>query len=360
MATKTFDGFDHYNQLADVLQRSGWLQWQTPGGNVTASLVTGRNGRGKALSITCILDTSRLPIFPFRGVFADRNAEFFDGLCVRIPAGNSAIVAFGDSIGGNTQVTVVFDKTNYTVAAYRGQFGWSGASGGVFLGVSANNIWDGGVDNFFEFHLKVASSGGIIEVLGPDGTLLSLTGQNTQNTANAWADIMDLYANTTIIIDDFYYNDTTTGAGLVPANSYLGDSSTVTLPPIGNDAVTWTPFALSNWNEVSELAMDSDTSYNFTSTVGNEDRFNFQAITAALSTVYAVQVTGAYRKDDGGTRTIQQSVKSGSTEVYGASHNIPDTNYAYFTDMWVLNPATSLNWTLTDINAMKAGYKLVA
>ena len=368
MATKVFEGFDHYNVQADFLARSGWLQWQWIGGGSapTLSFPTGRNSLGKCLEWS--VGSAGVSTDRINAVFADRNAEAFIGHASKMPPqGTSPIgmwVFFYDTTVPAVQLSVHFNEVNYSVSVYRGD-GFVG--GATLLGTSANNVWTNTVWQFLEYHLKVATSGGSFEVRINNNVVLTITGVNTQASANAWFDSMAFATSPNAIaynavnfIDDFYYNDTTTGPGLVPANSYLGDASVATLFAIGNDSVAWTPLAGANWQEISEVAMDSDTSYNSTSTVGNEDRFNFAALSSALNTAFAVQVTGAYRKDDGGTRTIQQSVTSGGTETYGSSHNIPDTNYAYFTDLFVLNPTTGLNWTLTDINAIKGAYKLTA
>jgi len=366
MANKTFDGFDHYKSATDWLARSGWLQWQVLGTSYSVSFVTGRNGRGKALQF------AGAPILDARAVavFRDRNNEGFLGAAFTIlestgltPPASGMWFFFYDLTTVTVQASVHFDEANYSVVVYRGD----GTTSGTLMAMSPNNVWTHDVSQFYEFHYKIDGSSGILEVRVSNNVVVTATG-NTLSSANAWADGFAFRGSLTpgganpanFLIDDFYYNDTTTGPGLVPCNSYLGDSSTVTLFAIGNDSVSWTALTGSNWQMISEVQMDGDTSYNSTSTAGNEDRFNFQALTAALDTIYALQVTGAYRKDDGGTRTIQQALKSGSTEVYGATFSLPDTNYSYFTDLFVLNPATGLNWVLTDVNAIKAGYKLTA
>lgn len=369
MALKVFEGFDHYNNGNDLFQRSGFLQWEII--NAGWSLITspGRNGRGKALGVHADNDggpgQSGAAARSY-AVFADRNAEAYLGFAFNITTGRGAYIALTDSVGAAYQIVLFFNPSNYSITAYTGgAFYFTYQYSGTVLGVTGNNVWTGGVWQFLEIHPVIGTSGSV-QVKINNTVVMTLSGVNTRTSSNNWFDKLGFVESpvgnggTFMTVDDLYYCDTTTGPGLVPANTYLGDSSTATLFTIGNDSVSWTPLTGTNWGEVSETAMDSDTSYNSTTTVGNEDRFNFGALGSVLDTVFAVQVTGAYRKDDGGTRTIEQSVWSGGTETYGAGHNIPDVTYAYFTDLWVLNPTTGLNWTLTDINAMKAGYKLTA
>jgi len=129
--------------------------------------------------------------------------------------------------------------------------------------------------------------------------------------------------------------------------------------PVSNGAVQWTPLANSNWQEVSEIAMDSDTSYNFSSTPGQTDLFNMGALRAATSVVLGVQVTGAYRKDDATARQVAQQIKSGATQSAGTTNSIP-SGYAYYTDLFVLDPNTAASWTVTAAGSAEIGYNLVA
>ena len=361
MAIKVFDGYDHYKAGTDLYQRSGWLQYETLDPS-HLSFITGRNGFGQALAMTGLSDGGNIRNYL---VFGDRNAEAYVGLAFLNTSGKGGYIVLTDSIGAAYQVVIHLDESNYSISAYRGGsfsvFGFSG----TLLGRSANNVWTGNVWQFFEVHPVIGSSGSV-EVRINNEAKLTIPSANTQQTANAWFDKLGFTespignSGTFLTVDDFYYNDNTAGPGLVPADTYLGDSCTDTLFAVGNDSVAFTPLSGTNYQMIDEVQMDSDTTYNSSSTVNQEDRFNYTATRNALTTAYALQVTGAYRKDDGGTRTIEQAVKSGSTEAYSSGHNIPDVNYAYYTDLWVLNPDTGFNWTKAEIDAMKAGYKLTA
>lgn len=339
MALKVFDGFDHYGTGTDFLARSGFLQWQ--GGNI--SFVTGRNGNGKAAQ----------PGPPFNGltgVFSARNSAAGIGMAIDM-AGGSTIISLVDSLAGAAQVTVLFNEANFSIQVYRG------VQTGTLLFTSNNNVWSQEVWNYVEVWITVSSTVGTVLVKVNGETLVNLTGQNTQNTANTTFDTLSYTGNT---IDDFYYADTTTGPGSFPCNAPLGDVRVFTAFPIGNSSVTWTPLANTNWQEVSEVAMDGDTSYNFTTTAGDEDLLNFSALANTVNKILGVQVTGAYRKDDATMRTVKQALKSGATEQYGTTNSLPDTTYAYFTDLWTLDPNTSASWTLAGVNGIAAGYNLVS
>lgn len=369
MALKVWDGFDHYNATADFLARSGFLQWQLPNtGQPTLSFVTGRNGIGKALKVVNPGNTTTPTTTALRGVFADRNAEAYFRQPVLIPAGTvgtavSWFVVFQDTVAGSPQITVKFNGANYSVQVFRGDYT------GTSLALSANNAWTGDIWNNVEFHAKIANSGGVVDVQVRGVSVFggAVTGLDTQNTANAWFDAVDYYAvplNVTtgafIEIDDFSYNDTVSGAGTYSADGYMGDAAVKTLFATGNGTVQWTPLTGTNWGEVAEQAMDSDTSYNSDTTSGHQDLFTFTALGGTISVIYGIQVTFAGRKDDGGSRVVKSAVKSSSTTDYGANHSLPDTNYAYFSDIWVLDPNTSATWTLSGVNGATFGYNLVS
>lgn len=366
MALKIWDGFDHYNQTNDFLARSGFLQWQLPGTfQPTISFVTGRNSRLSALRFTNVVGVSTYNI-PCRAVWGARNAEAWFGHAILIPGGTvgpacSFYITLMDNVAGTVQDQICFNGNNYSVQIFRGDLT------GTSLLLTANNVWTPDVWNFIEVHAKIDGSTGAIEVKSNGVTIASVTGANTKNTANAWFDATDYACNsvgggigTFVEMDDLYYLDTTTGAGTWPANTWLGDSRTATLFPNGEGTVQWTPLSGTNWSQVSETAMDSDTSYNYTSTAANEDQINFQALSASIPVIFGLQITIAARKDDAGSRVIKTGVKSGATTSYGSNHSLPDTSYAWFTDQWILDPNTSADWTVTAVNSVVGLYNLVS
>lgn len=139
---------------------------------------------------------------------------------------------------------------------------------------------------------------------------------------------------------------------------YLGDVSVDTVFPTANVSVAWTPLANTNWQEVSEVVFDGDTSYNYTSGVGDVDLFAIGPVRTNIATVLAVQITGAYRKDDATSHIIEQQLKSGATQVDGDGNSVP-SGYVFFTDSWIQDPNTGLQWLAADVNALNIGYKLI-
>lgn len=344
MAAYVWDGFDHYKQAADFNARVGRLQWSSPS---TISFTTGRQG-GKALQWNSI--------GPVNGVIQQRVASAFMGAAFAIPSSESLRIGIYDSVANATQVSVVFNVANHSVQIYRGDPSTN------LLATTLNNVWASVVYNFIEVWAFIDGSTGFVKVYLNSELLLDTGAVNTKATSNAWWDGVSLNASNIgqISVDDFYYGDTTTGPGAHPCNVPLGDCGTETLFATGNSSVTWTPLSGTNYQMINEVAMDSDTTYNSTATPGDEDLFTFGALTGSIALIYGIQITGAYRKDDVGTRTLKQALKSNVTEIYGSTYSLPDTSYTYITDQIILDPDTGLNWTVSGVNNVLAGYNLVS
>jgi hypothetical protein len=347
MALKVIEGWDHYsNPATDMLQRQGLLQWTA---QPSASLVTGRNGYGRALQCGSSTYGS------LNGVLGANFATLYAGFALVLSTNNNVTFSFGDAVAGSAQVVFTLNAATGVISA---------GSGGSPLATSGTNAFSPYVYNYFEFGATINATTGMVACRVNGVSVLSATGIDTQYTANAYTNEI-IFADTVsgigpnFTIDDLYVCDSTTGPGTYPCNGFLGDVSVDTVYPSANNAVAWTPLASANWQEVSEVAMDSDSSYNYSATAGQVDTFAIGALRAATNLVYGVQVTGAYRKDDASSRTIQQRVLSASTVGAGTAASIP-TGYVYISDMFAVDPNTSASWAVASVNALKVGYELVS
>lgn len=332
MALRAWDGFDHYASASDIVTRlNGMLSWNGAGGGL---LSPGRNGNGKAWSGS------------LNGAFGQRPSSAFIGVSA-FTGTSDLIFFFSDSVANRVQVTVVFTVRNGGIQIFRDNFG-------TLLASSVNNVWAPGSYFFIEIWPVIDALSGSVTVHLNQQAVLNVSGVQTQVSANQWWD--EIGMNGAQAYDDFYYADPT---GSAPYNTWLGDPRVYTQFPTANSSVQFTPLANQNWQEVSEVAFDGDTSYNFDSTVGHEDLFTISALPTTITGILGFQVTGAYRKDDAGLREIKQAVKSGATESYGATYALADTHYNYFTDVFLTDPNDG-NWTRTTLNAVLIGYNLVA
>ena len=159
-------------------------------------------------------------------------------------------------------------------------------------------------------------------------------------------------------IDDFRCNDTTVGPGTYPCNGFMGDLRVALLTPTANSAVTWTPLANTNWQEVSETAFDGDTSYNSSSVVGNADLFTVTQVPTGTE-VIGVSVIGAYRNEDATAHTLTQQISAAGTSYAGATQSLTQM-YQFLSDVFPINPTSGVSWTVADVNAMLIGYAVTS
>jgi hypothetical protein len=378
MALKVFDGFDHYNSKTDLTARSGVMQWQwmtpgAPGSGTPTGTVNFVPFPGGSVDGECVFlqGQSWYDMALLTAVLSFRNQTNIVGFRQYAPSGpvvtaSGFAIFFYDTqqVGGPAiQFTILFNENSYGINVFNGSYS---AAGSTQIGISANNVWAANTGNMIEVQYTISTTVGAVKIIVNGVTVLNLTNVNTQTGSNAVADgigfkpeINGGITQATGYFDDFYVCDTTLGPGTYPCNSPLGDVHVYTRFPTGNNSAQWTPLANTNWQEVSEVVMDGDTSYNYSSTVTQEDLLNFSALSTTINNILGVQVTGAYRKDDSSARSIKQAFKSGATKVYGTVDSLP-TAYTYFTDLWVLDPNTSASWLLAAVNALSAGYNLVS
>lgn len=350
MALKAFDGFDHYTDWHDLsIRTNSFLQWndvQTIG----SGFVTGRNGHGKAW------DGS------MRATFQQRVASAFIGISTYMVQGVDVQFTFLDTLqwvisidSPQTQIYVVFRSRNFSIQVVRVDFAFP-FTNFVEVAVTGNNVWGANTWHFIEIWPVIDPVNGSIIIHIDQEEVLNVSGINTQATTHAtWDGINFTGAQAW---DDFYYADTTVGPGSNPCNNFLGDPRAYTVWPASNSSVQFTPLANTNWQEVSEIAFDGDTNYNFDNVVGHEDLFVTNTLPSTLTSPLAYQITGAWRKDDAGLREIKHALKSGATEAYGTSRFLQDNGYAFYSDLWATDPNTSSDWTLTTLNAALIGYNL--
>jgi hypothetical protein len=373
MALDVYDGFEKYlTPTADMLRRHGALQWQMYGANNTPTLsfVPGMEGDGKALEITGVGGflgpNAGLPTQWPVAVFSERHPDDWYGIRLLCPgANNGALFFIYDTTpitGPAAQLTLWFNPSNYSISVYRGLFS-------ALLGISANNVWTNDVYQYIAIAPVIDSSTGSVSIKVDGTQVVNITGANTQATANAWWDAAGFTPNKTsgssgttssIILDDLEHGDATTGPGLYPFSTPADDLHVRVLPIVGNNAVQWTPKTGTNLQEISEAQMDSDTSYNSSDTPGQEDTFNLGPLPGVVNNIYAVQLTIAARKDDAGVHKVKTALITGATETYGPDNPLPNNDYAYFSDIYPTDPDTAASWTLTNANAMAAGYNLVS
>jgi hypothetical protein len=229
---------------------------------------------------------------------------------------------------------------------------------GTILGTSALGVLAANQYFYIELKVTIHNSTGSYDVHVNESSVLSDSGVDTQNTANATANQVRFtgYNSYAWDLDDVYICD---GTGSAPQNDFLGDSKV--LAYIGNaagDSTQFTPSAGSNYENVDDTDPDDDTTYNSSSTVSHLDLYNIPAATIT-GTIFGIQVSNYMRKDDAGARVVKNAIKAGTTTSYGSNESLTDT-YTYYHTIWENNPDDASPFEDADIDALQLGAEIVS
>lgn len=153
-----------------------------------------------------------------------------------------------------------------------------------------------------------------------------------------------------VTIDDFYLTE-----GDIPGDLKIG-----VIRPESDVSAAWTRSGgAANFEMVDDDSMDSDSTYNATSTIGNKDIFEMEDIATDV-TVHACQALLAAKKDSEGTANVRMIWKPGGVE-YPDPNYYPDyLTYQFDRVVRTVNPDTSVDWTPAEVNALKMGYEKMA
>lgn len=235
---------------------------------------------------------------------------------------------------------------------------------GVTLGWAMNVIRPGQF-NYLEFKFLISDTVGTVDVQVNGQNVLSLTNQDTRNGGSGDdCDTIELdgvdgnnnadYANT--LFDDFYICDTTGSTN----NNFLGPLKVEELNPDGaGNSAQFTPSAGANWQAVDETPSDDDTTYVSSATANDKDTHTMGNLVNIDGTIYGVQVDAITRVEDATTHTHTNIVRRSTSEANGAAPTISSTSFVAVSDMFEQDPAAGPGaWTVTNVNAMEAGYEV--
>ena len=277
------------------------------------------------------------------------NQNGFLGTGATIP-----LFAFGAN--SNTQVSVMagIDGSFLAFATY------SNSPTATRLGRSSPNIFRPNTWQYIEADVTFNSATGSVTIYHNGTAVLTITGVNTSpnldggglplNYANQIG-LMDFKPGGTKYVADIYFSQ---------AVGHYGDVSVETCFPTGAGANTqWTPSAGANWQCVSEIVPDGDTSYVEDSTVGDRDTYAMGNLSGGITSVVCAQNIINARKTDSGGRQIASVIRSGGANFDGTGQATSSAYLFYWQD-YDTDPNTAAAWTVANINAVEAGEKVIA
>jgi hypothetical protein len=339
MALRFIDGFDHY-AIGDITKK-----WTSTVATAT-SIVAGRTGNCFRITNSSSVGSSLIKTI-------DAQATWVVGFGMKID--NALITTeFFQVYDGSTKHLYLQVEATNRLSIYHGN--------GSLIATSTNTV-PTGAWFYVEFKFTIAdSTSGAYElrVNGSSTGWIPAANGDTRNAGNATADnfrfVVGNWNGQVISIDDLYIADGQTGI-----NDFLGDVKVETLLPNANGTnsqfVGQDGNSTDNYLNVDEASMDSDTTYNYDSTVGHRDTYNYPSTT--LTSIDAVQVNGAIRKDDAGERTVSLTCISGATTDDAAAVS-PGVGYANYMKIYENDPNGSIEWTPTNLNACEFGILVVS
>lgn len=211
-----------------------------------------------------------------------------------------------------------------------------------------------------EIEVVFHASAGAVTVKVADATVLTLTGQNTAPSGNAQANRFRLLirGSTSARLDDLYIND---DSGSAPENTFFGEAFVVeSIIPNGNGNSSQWVGSDGNSTDNYQLVDDtgnSDTDYIKSGTLNDLDLHALANLTNATGTVIGSNHYMVARKDDVATRTIASTIRTNSNDYVGSNKTMTGS-YATFLESRLVNPDTSLRFTISEINSLEAGPKV--
>jgi hypothetical protein len=348
MALIYWDGFDDYS----VAQIGRY--WQTVFNTVNITVAAnGRNGTNN-----CRFNSGTNCMIGFTvGSVATGTVGFALRLGSAPTGGNGAVVTFWDGVANNSQLSVSLNTSGQFVAQRSG-------TGGTILGTSTFAL-NTGVYYYVEVQATISTTVGVVTVRVNGTTVLNLTAQNTQGTANA--SFTSVYLNDDAVngnhgmsrywgnvdVDDLYIDN---------AATFHGDCRVETVFATGvGFSNTFTPTgAAANWQCVSENPADDDTTYVAGTAAGNIDLYAFAAIATTTGAVQGVMQMMIARNDSAGTTTLGAECRSGTTNFVDAGQNVGSTTYNGYFLLRLVDPNTSAAWTIANVNAAQFGVNRIA
>jgi hypothetical protein len=257
---------------------------------------------------------------------------------------NSLLVAYDNT---TEQLSVRTNGLNQLIVSRSGTTLATGTT------VLTNLSW-----HYIELGFTIHPSAGSIELKLDGASEIALTTSlNTRSTSTTqWTGFALGNGASSMYVDDVYAIDSSTG----PNTTFLGPIQVVALPPsaIGNSS-SWSPNGGSNLGTLVEEFQDVDLTFNQSSTTDQIDTFSMRDLPIATGTVYAIQHVITARQDVGAARSIAPVTRVASTDYAGSAQTLT-TSQSFVTEILDQNPATSSGWSVSDVNDMEAGYKLVS
>lgn len=237
---------------------------------------------------------------------------------------------------------------------------WRGSPGtavGTLLAESAVNLWTLETWHYLETQVKIANSGGTVEVRLNGATVVTFTGDTRNGGAAGVVNRAGFLADGTgqqKFIDDIYILNE---QGSAPDNTFLGDVRAWPLHPNGNGNYSQLlgsdANSTDNYLLVDEVGTPSIADYVGSATDGEKDTYTFEDLAASVGTIFGVELRMFAAKTEIGNKGIRAVIRRGS-DVTGADFALA-TTAATYRELYALDPIAAAAWTITNVNSTEFG-----
>jgi hypothetical protein len=246
-----------------------------------------------------------------------------------------------------------FNPLDQTLSAYKG-------NRTLLLGTSVTqllyNQW-----YYIEMHVLLNATSGEYEMKIDGETQFSFTGSTTFEALKAslfyfYSAYIDVhYANAlNYYVDDIIIHDTSSATN----NSWPNGAKVVLLFPNGRGSSTeWNKVAhLDNYENVDQYPVLDPDDYVLTNLNHRVDLYTIQDLPTDAFSVAAARVDAWALKNSGSDIMLNLACKIGDVEYFSEDNEL---GVSYALEQWLLplNPGTSTNWTVANINDLEAGMR---
>jgi hypothetical protein len=346
MSVIFMDGFDYYPASA-IFRR--WTSLLGVNAFIALGQSFGRHSGGQGASPYATTGSSTL-VKSLAANYAQGVLGFAFEPYTAIGASRTLAIVYD---GASEQISIRTDSSSRLIVCKNGTPIGSSNGGllsvGVYYYIELKFVIAGGTSGSFDLHVNGSS-------------VLSASGVNTQQTANAYMNGFGLVSGTinatNSLFDDVYFVDTS--ASIISGdNDFLGNRAVIAIYPAAPGAHSqWTPSAGTNFSAVSEPVEDEDVSFVQSTTAGQYDTYVYEKVPYSAGGIMAIQHCLTVRQDPGAQRVIKPVQRSGGTDYDGTAFN-PASTYSVNTQIIEANPADSSNpYTIATLNASEFGVKL--
>ena len=209
-----------------------------------------------------------------------------------------------------------------------------------------------------EVHVKIGDAPNGIVQTKVDGILDIDFAGDTKPGADTAANMLQVYSmiSNGMNIDDLALNDTSGGVD----DSWCGDGRVgMQTPNAAGDVTGLTPSSGNNYECVDDFPNDGETSYVRDIVIDDYDLYNLTPCGLTDVEILRVWAEARAREENAVGGLCRLGLKTEATEYWSAADLFLLTSYAPVVGTrHSVNPNTSLSWTIEQLDALQAGFKV--